>query len=88
VPYEAECYIALSTLSLVGIVKRPNLLLYALIILTIGLFAFSFVFGDPEPTSATPTGRQLVLLFLSGTLLYLARTMFRGRAGSQPLQRC
>jgi peptidoglycan/LPS O-acetylase OafA/YrhL len=73
VPYEAECYIALATLSLVGIVKRPNLLLYALIILTIGLFAFSFVLGDPEPTRTTPTGRQLVLFFLSGTLLYLAR---------------
>ena len=73
VPYEAECYLALAALSLLGFVKRADFLLGAILTITTVLFIFNFVNGDPEPLRSTATGRQLVFFFLSGVLLYLYR---------------
>ena len=73
VPYEAECYIALTLLAFVGLKKRPKTFLAAFCVMTILLCIYYLIHGDPDPSRSTATGRQLVLFFLSGVLLYLHR---------------
>lgn len=73
VPYEAECYLALAAISLIGLVRRPKVFLAIFVVLLVGLFIWAVIHGDTEPTRTTATGRQLVLFFLAGVLAYLFR---------------
>lgn len=73
VPYEAECYLVLAAVSLIGLVKRPSLLLVGFVAVSIALFVYTFVSGDTGPARGTATGRQLILFFLAGVIVYLWR---------------
>jgi peptidoglycan/LPS O-acetylase OafA/YrhL len=73
VPYEAECYIALAIFALIGLVKRLDVFLIGFLALTIALCVWTFGHGDPDLTRITASGRQLVLFFLGGVLLYMLR---------------
>ena len=73
VPYEAECYLALAGLAVFGIVRRPKLFMSGFLLLLCGLYVWTLVFGETGPPRGTATGRQLVLFFLGGVLLYLWR---------------
>lgn len=73
VPHELECYLALSALALIGIVKRPRLSLILMTSLIALLVLRDYVSGKPA-SAAAPPGRMLVLCFLCGVVLYLNRT--------------
>jgi peptidoglycan/LPS O-acetylase OafA/YrhL len=73
VPYEAECYLALAALSLVGLVRRPKMFVSIFVVLILALFVWTFMHVDTDPTRTTASGRQLVLFFLAGVLVYLFR---------------
>ncbi len=72
VPYEAECYIALAIFGVLGIVRSPRGYFCGFLALTIVLCILEA--ATPSAIRApTATGRQLVLFFLAGVLLYLNR---------------
>ena len=73
VPYEAECYIVLALVALLGLVRRPALFLGLLALACVALIVWNAAHGDPDPSRGTLTGRQLILFFLAGVLLHLGR---------------
>jgi peptidoglycan/LPS O-acetylase OafA/YrhL len=73
VPYEAECYLTLATLSLVGLIQRPKLLLALLVTVLAGLFVWAVLHGAHDASRHTATGRQLVFFFVAGVLVHLFR---------------
>ncbi len=74
VPYEAECYILLAVLVLMGLIKRPKLFATLLAICSVIACIIAFLqSGEAIDFRATANGRQLVLFFLSGVLLFFFR---------------
>ena len=70
VPYELECYIAITVLVLLGILRRPALLALAILVMTLHSM------GKDQTdllVQAVPPGRVLILTFLSGVLAHLWR---------------
>jgi peptidoglycan/LPS O-acetylase OafA/YrhL len=73
IPYELDCYIALPCLALLGLHKRPTLLLGLAVGLGVVLFGFDATMGPIDAPSATVTGNVLVLSFLCGAALFALR---------------
>ncbi|MFC7477340.1 acyltransferase family protein [Dankookia sp. GCM10030260] len=75
VPYELECYLAITGLAILGITRWPVLLAAAIA----GLTVMSMGKDHTDLlVNSVPPGRLLVLAFLSGVLLYLWRKRITG----------
>lgn len=72
VPYELECYVAITVLAILGITKRPPLLLMAAIAAAVVLTVNGIVRTPPAMDGAMP-GRGLVVAFLIGVAFYRLR---------------
>jgi peptidoglycan/LPS O-acetylase OafA/YrhL len=72
VPWELECYIALSVLAFVGLAQRTRWFA-GLIFLVLGYGVFRFVAGSSAPEGPF-VGRMLVFCFLMGVFLFLNRS--------------
>ena len=73
VPYELECYIALSILFILTLTKKPRWLGSLFIVGLLGQTAAYLICGAPALRIDHLPGRQLILLFLSGLVIYLNR---------------
>jgi peptidoglycan/LPS O-acetylase OafA/YrhL len=73
VPFELECYLALSLLALLGLHRRPRLLLALLVAFCLGTFATQAIAGRFWPLDDRPPGRMIVICFLFGASLYALR---------------
>lgn len=73
IPYELECYIAITVLALLTVVRRPVLYAVALAGLTVALSAYGWKFGDAGMTNDGPSGRLCVLAFLAGVLVFVCK---------------
>lgn len=74
VPYELECYLALTALSIFGILRKRMLLLAAIVTAHIAIFARDLVKGGAElPIDGSLPGRVLVLSFLAGVAFFVWR---------------
>lgn len=73
VPYELECYIALAVVAVVGIFARRNIFLSLVAAIIIFLTARDLWLGTLWPLDMRSPGRQLVLAFLCGVLIFLYR---------------
>jgi peptidoglycan/LPS O-acetylase OafA/YrhL len=74
VPYELGCYVCISLLALIGLVKRPFLAPLAVALICIGRIGFHSLKGHNHPylVQAVP-GSLLIVGFLCGISLYLYR---------------
>jgi peptidoglycan/LPS O-acetylase OafA/YrhL len=72
IPYELECYIAIAALSLVGLVRRPRVML-ALLFLMSGAFFLRNLLSQAPPATWDIPGRMIVLNFLFGAVIYLLK---------------
>jgi len=73
IPYELECYIAITVLAIFGIVRSPRLFAVAFILLTITLCAAAWLSSSPAVIDGGPSGRLCVMSFLAGVILYIWR---------------
>jgi len=77
IPFELECYVVLSVLSVLGLVwKRSYLLLVTLALIVARTIYIAFIKHDASLDSTAGghfTGRILVLMFLAGVLVYRHR---------------
>jgi peptidoglycan/LPS O-acetylase OafA/YrhL len=73
VPYELECYILISIISLIGLYKRPNLFFLTLCAALIGAFAWQNLTNNLPPLDRHPPARMVVLSFLFGVSAYALR---------------
>lgn len=71
VPYELEAYIILTLFAVVGLIDRPRRFFGAVVALMAAYFVWHVAVGGPEPF--TPPGRLLILSFLFGIGLFLAK---------------
>ncbi|WP_019904989.1 acyltransferase [Methylobacterium sp. 77] len=74
IPTELECYLALIGLAFVGATRRRALFGGGLVLVVLGLTAFSIGAGDQSPY-AQLGGRVLIFSFLAGVLAYLYRDL-------------
>ena len=72
IPYELECYIAITALAIFGIAFRPRLFAVAFVLLTAAASAAAWS-SSPTVADGGPSGRLCVLAFLAGVLLYVWR---------------
>lgn len=75
IPYELECYIAISVLAVTTMIyrRRPMVVLFAIFTITVPLWqAMTTGFEWTRPS-----GKVLVLCFLAGNLLYIFRDSIR-----------
>jgi len=72
IPFEFECYASLSTLAILGAVRRRRLFLVMIVVMLVMGTYVAFKVDPPNPFSHVP-GRALVLSFLCGVLVYLYR---------------
>lgn len=74
IPFELECYIAISVLSVLGLVWNGNWLLRVSVLLTILGTGYSILFKQSRPPLETieghMPGKLLVLMFLAGIVIY------------------
>lgn len=78
IPYELECYIAISALGLIGLTRKPRLFFLVVAILQVFMFtrtAFSFhdLTYNPGFARGAPTGDLCLLAFLAGVAAFLLR---------------
>jgi peptidoglycan/LPS O-acetylase OafA/YrhL len=74
VPYELECYLALTALAVAGVVYRPTFLLAAIVLAHVVVFGRDVLRGAPElPTDGALPGRILILCFLVGVAIFVYR---------------
>ena len=74
VPYELECYLALTVLAVFGLLRRKAFLLAAVSVALVGIFVRDFLRGGAElPVDGSLPGRILVLSFLAGVVLFVYR---------------
>lgn len=77
IPYELECYAALAALAALGLVRRPGLMLAAVMSLQLAAIIVTYqpiVFGSPLPElGGVFSGRLLVMSFLWGVVLFRLR---------------
>lgn len=74
VPYELDCYIAITVLALARLIKPARLLL-AVTALMLMFTVRDLYFTAPVALAQKQPGPMLVVAFLFGVLLYLARSM-------------
>jgi peptidoglycan/LPS O-acetylase OafA/YrhL len=72
IPYELECYIAITALAILGIARSPRLFALAFLFLTAAQSAAVWMSSSPGPVDG-PSGRLCLLSFLGGVLLYVWR---------------
>lgn len=70
IPYELECYIAITLLWIVGAIRRPVFLLLLIIIFQFSLPLRDMFRGEYVDLGKSLPGRVLVLSFLYGVLLF------------------
>jgi peptidoglycan/LPS O-acetylase OafA/YrhL len=73
VPIELECYILISALAVVGLVKRPRLLLAALLAAAMAVIGKEWALGVFPVQNSRPTNNLLIFSFLFGISLYMLR---------------
>lgn len=74
IPYELECYVALVALAFTGLLRRTWLLLAAVLLAWPAFTAVVLWRGAAaDMMQSGPPGRLLVVCFLAGNLVYLAR---------------
>jgi peptidoglycan/LPS O-acetylase OafA/YrhL len=73
VPFELECYVAITILALLGARKYPRLMLAGLVFVSIAMFARQNITGDLPGAFGPLGGRFSVFTFLFGVALYLLR---------------
>jgi peptidoglycan/LPS O-acetylase OafA/YrhL len=73
VPYELECYIAISVLALVRLHRWPKLLFAILVAACLAAFGYQAILGGFTPLDSGPPGRMIVICFLFGVSLYALR---------------
>jgi peptidoglycan/LPS O-acetylase OafA/YrhL len=72
IPYELECYIAISVLSILGFRRNPRIFLIVLLCATLILTFLNFEYFVLKE-AARPSGRSVTFTFLWGVLFYLLR---------------
>lgn len=70
VPFELECYLALSMLFVVGFMRSRNTSVASFVLITTGLVLWMTLTHQSGVLSTSLHGRVLVLCFLAGSLLY------------------
>jgi peptidoglycan/LPS O-acetylase OafA/YrhL len=70
VPYELECYVAISIVAWIGLYARSRLLLSAIVVVSLTVAAYQCLSGNMTPLYYRPPGRMIVLCFLAGVALY------------------
>jgi len=74
IPYELECYIALTVLAVMGLVFRPALLIGVVVLAHLAVIGRDLQRGAAElPMDGALPGRILLLSFLVGVLLFICR---------------
>jgi peptidoglycan/LPS O-acetylase OafA/YrhL len=71
VPYELQCYVSLSILSLIGISKRKESLWLVTGVISLILCIVKLLPGNQEPYASGPVGYVLVLSFLFGVAIFI-----------------
>jgi peptidoglycan/LPS O-acetylase OafA/YrhL len=74
IPYELECYIALTVLAVIGLVYRRMLLIAGVILAHVAVIGRDLLRGAAElPMDGSLPGRILLLGFLAGVVLFVCR---------------
>jgi peptidoglycan/LPS O-acetylase OafA/YrhL len=73
VPFELECYVAITALAVFGFVKRPKWLFWASVGLILALTIRDNTVGPLHLANGKPPGKLLVASFLFGVSLYVLR---------------
>lgn len=73
IPYELQCYIALTVLAAFRVVQKPRLFVLAFVAATVFAYGYSAWWAGFDQTHWGPSGRVCVLSFLSGVLIYMWR---------------
>lgn len=74
IPYELECYVALTLLAVIGAAYRPVVLVGIVILAHLAVIGRDLVRGAAElPMDGALPGRILVLSFLAGVVLFVCR---------------
>jgi peptidoglycan/LPS O-acetylase OafA/YrhL len=82
VPYELECYLALTVLAITGVISRPRLLVAAIAIAHVAILGRDIVRGAADlPMDGALPGRVLILCFLVGVAFF----MYRDRITLKPI---
>lgn len=82
IPFELECYLAITVLSIFGLVWKRSYLLLTFSAMTIAAFAyklFDLQSSEPNTIEGHLPGRLLVLTFLAGVLVYRYRYYIQHR---------
>ncbi len=73
VPFELQCYIALSAAALIGLTRRP-VLFFVLVLFFIASLTFRHIHGNSNfILDDSASGRMIVVAFLFGVLLFLMK---------------
>lgn len=75
VPFELECYLAITFFALIRLTRYPKLFLALFFVAITGKSAISLLTSTASAAPSHIGGRQLVLFFLAGILLYLNRSI-------------
>ncbi|MBW9118005.1 acyltransferase [Rhizobium cauense] len=74
IPYELECYIALTALAVIGVIYRPAVLIAAVVLAHLAVIGRDLWRGAAElPMDGALPGRILLLSFLAGVVLFICR---------------
>jgi peptidoglycan/LPS O-acetylase OafA/YrhL len=77
IPYELECYLAITLLWLVRAIRSPKALLLIVLVLQAAVPLRDFLRGAEANVERAMPGRVLVLAFLYGVLIYFYRKQIR-----------
>ena len=77
IPYELECYIALSLLALFGLMKNKWILVLIVAIGSIAPYLILLIKNSPDLIKHTAQGRLLVLCFLSGVVFHFYQSKIK-----------
>lgn len=74
VPRELDCYLLISAVSIIGLYKRPRLLLGALAVTSVGIFLYQEIFNGYGEHDGQARGALTILSFLCGVSFYGLRS--------------
>jgi peptidoglycan/LPS O-acetylase OafA/YrhL len=77
IPFELECYIAITVLAIVGVAKRFKWLAAVFVATTIAACAVELINGSGGLGNGGPSGRLCVMSFLAGVTIYVGRDRIR-----------
>jgi len=75
ISYEAQCYIGLGMISLIGLIKYPKLFLAGFVAISVVLVVSALFNNTSDQWDGAWAGRQLALFFMGGVVLH----QWRGR---------